>query len=127
MTESENCPCIRQARSACVKLRELTKQGHIVQGLFHGQIREAKSLLYTMNTKHCGNRKGWAARFACRRKGLGQASQFRPRHNNLHLFKNLALKSSPGDQFKSSGGEGGLFHLGIVFESGITMTFAELP
>jgi hypothetical protein len=32
-----------------------------------------------------------------------------------------------GDQFKSGGGEGGLFHEDITLESGVTMTFAELP
>jgi hypothetical protein len=36
VTESENGALIRQARSACVKLGKLTKQSHIVQGLFHG-------------------------------------------------------------------------------------------
>ena len=28
---------------------------------------------------------------------------------------------------KSGGGEGGLFHQDITFESGVTMTFAEIP
>ena len=126
LTESEDGALIRQARGACVKLGELTKQGHIVQGLFHGRIRQAKPLLYEMGAKHCGNRKRGTARFACKRKGLNQASQLRPRHNKIHLFKKLTLACSLGDQFKSGGGEGGLFHEDITFKSSVTMTYAEL-
>ena len=57
VTESEDGALIRQARGARVKLGELTKQGHIVQGLFHGRIRKAKPLLHKMDAKHCGNGK----------------------------------------------------------------------
>ena len=127
VTESENGALIRQARGARIELGELTKQGHIVQGLFHGRIRQAKPLLHEMNAKHCGNGKRRTARFACRRKGLDQASQLSPRHNKIHLFEKLTLTRSLGDQFKSGGGEGGLFHEDITLESGVTMTFAELP
>ena len=121
VAESENGDLIRQARGACVKLGELTKQGHVVQCLFHGRIRQAKPLLHEMNAKDCGNWKRWPARFTCRRKGLGQASQLRPRHNKIHLVEKLTLTRSHGDQFKSSGGEGGLFHLDITFEPGLSM------
>jgi IS30 family transposase len=58
---------------------------------------------------------------------IDQASLLRPRHNKIHLFKKLTLTSSLGDQFKSGGGEGGLFHEDITFKSGVTVTFAELP
>jgi hypothetical protein len=117
----------RQALGARVELGELTEQGHIVQDLFHGRIRQTKPLLDKMDAKHCGNGKGQAARFACRHKGLDQASQLRPRHNKIHLVEKLTLTRSLGDQFKSGGGEGGLFHEDITFRSGVTMTFAELP
>ena len=127
VTESENGALIRQPRGACVKLGELTKQGYVMQCLFHGRIRQAKPLLHEMNAKHCGNGKRRTARFACGRKGLNQASQLRPRHNKIHLVEKLTLACSLGDQFKSGGGEGGLFHLDITFKSGATMTFAELP
>ena len=80
-----------------------------------------------MDAKNCGNRKRWTPRFTCRRKGLDQASQLRPRHNKIHLFKKFTLTRSLGDQFKSSGGEGGLLHKHITLASGVTMTFAELP
>jgi hypothetical protein len=60
-------------------------------------------------------------------KGLDQASQLRPRYNKIHLFKKLPLACSLGDQFKSVGGEGGLFHEDLKLESGVTMTFEELP
>jgi len=70
--------------------------------------------------------KRWTSRFACRRKGLDQASQFSPRHNKFHLVKELTLTRSIGDQFKSGGGEGGLFQENITFKSGVTMTFAEI-
>jgi hypothetical protein len=82
--------------------------------------------LHEMDAKHCGNRERRTARFACWRKGLDQASQLSPRHNKIHLVKKLTLARSLGDKFKSGGGEGGLFHLDITFESGATMTFAEL-
>ena len=52
-----------------------------------------------------------------------QASQLCLRHNNIHLVEKLKLAFSLGDQFKSGGGESGLFHLGITFESGAKMTF----
>jgi hypothetical protein len=91
------------------------------------RIRKAKPLLHEMNAKHCGNGERRAARFACRRKGLDQASQLRPRHNKIHLVEKLTLARSLGDQFKSGRGEGGLFHEDITFKSGATMTFAELP
>ena len=51
----------------------------------------------------------------------------RPRQNKIYLFKKFTLTSSLGDQFKSGGGEGGLFHKHITLESGVTKTFAELP
>ena len=79
-----------------------------------------------MNAKHCGNRARLKARFACRRKVLDQASQVSSRHNKIHLVKKLTLMRSLGDQFKSGGGEGGLFHEDIAFKSGATMTFEEL-
>ena len=123
----ENGALIRQARGARLELCKLTKQGHIVQGLFHGRITQAKPLLHEMNAKHCGNRERWTPRLACRRKGLDQAGQLRPRHNKIHLVEKLTLACSLGDQFKSGGGEGGLFHEDITFKSGDTMTFAELP
>ena len=127
VTESENGALIRQARSACVELGKLPKQGHIVQGLFYGRIRKAKPLLHEMVAKHCGNGKRWTPRFACRRKGLDQASQLRPRHNKIHLVEKLTLTRSLGDQFKSGGGEGGLFHEDITLESGATLAFADHP
>ena len=37
------------------------------------------------------------------------------------------LACSLGDQFKSGGGEGGLFHEVLPFKSGAKMTFAEIP
>ena len=58
---------------------------------------------------------------------LDQASQLRPRHKKIHLVEKLTLTRSLGDQFKSDGGEGGLFHEEITFKSGVTMIFAELP
>jgi len=127
VAESENGAVIRQARGACVKLGELTKQGHIVQGLFHGRITQAKPLLHEFNAKHCGNGKRWTARFTCRRKGLDQASQLRPRHNKIHLVEKRTLACSLGDQFKSGVAEGGLFHEYITFKPSAVMTFAELP
>jgi hypothetical protein len=127
VTESENGALIRQALGARVELGELTKQGHIVQGLLHGRIRQANPLLHEMDSKHCGNGKRRTARFACRRKGLDQASQPLPRHNKIHLVEKLTLTCSLGDKFKSGTGEDGLFHEDIMFESGATMTFAKLP
>ena len=58
---------------------------------------------------------------------LDQASQVSSRHNKIHLVKELTLACSLGGQFKSGGGEGGLFHEDITFKSGVTMTFAEIP
>jgi hypothetical protein len=57
VTESENGALISQACAASVELGELTKQGHIVQGLFHGRVTQAKLLLHEMDAKHCGNGK----------------------------------------------------------------------
>ena len=51
----DNGTFIRQARGACVKLGELTKQSYIVQLLFHGRIRKTKLLLKEMNTQHSFN------------------------------------------------------------------------
>ncbi len=101
VTESENGALIWQARGPRVELGELTKQNHILQGLFHGRIRQTKPLLHKMNAKHCGNGKGRAARFTCRRKGLDQAIQLRPRHNKMYLVAKLTLACSLGDLFKS--------------------------
>ncbi len=124
VTESENGVISVQVRCARNELRELKKQGHIVQFLLQGRITQAKPLLHEMDAKHCGNRERQAARFTCRCKGLDQARQLRPRHNKIHLVKKLTLACSLGDQFKSGGGEGGLFHEDITLESGVTMTSA---
>lgn len=78
-----------------------------------------------MDAKNCGNRERRSARFACKRKGLNQASQLRQRHNKIHLVKKLELTRSIGDQFKSGGVEGGLFYEDITLKSGVTMNFAE--
>ena len=58
---------------------------------------------------------------------MDQASQLSPRNNKIDLVEKFTLTSSLGDQFKFGGGEGGLFHEDIKFESEVTMTFAELP
>jgi hypothetical protein len=44
-----------------------------------------------------------------------------------NLYLHQALECSHGDQIKSGGGEGGLFHKHIKFKSGFKMIFAELP
>jgi hypothetical protein len=73
-------------------------------------------LLYKKNAKHCCSGKRWTTRFAWKSKGLDQASQIRPGHNRIHLTKKLTLACSLGDQFKSDGGEGGLFHESARFK-----------
>jgi hypothetical protein len=45
VTESEDGALIRQARGARVERSELTKQGHVVKGLFHCWIRQVTPLL----------------------------------------------------------------------------------
>jgi hypothetical protein len=41
--------------------------------------------------------------------------------------REITLTCSLGEQFKSSGCESGLFNKYIMFRSGVTMAFAELP
>jgi hypothetical protein len=101
VAESENGALIRRARSACVELGKLTKQGHVVQCLFHSRIGQVKPLLHEMNAKHCCKGERRTASFTCRRKKLDQASQLNSRYNKIHRFKKLTLTRNRGDQFKS--------------------------
>jgi hypothetical protein len=64
---------------------------------------------------------------ACRCKGQDQACQLRQRHNKSHLVEKLTPECFLDDQFKSNGGESGLFHEGITFNSAAAMTSAVLP
>ncbi len=84
-------------------------------------------MLHEMNSKRCGNGKRRTARFACRRKELDQASQLLPRHNKIHLVAKITLECSLRDQFKSGGGEDGLFHEDITFKLRATMIYTEIP
>ena len=101
VAESENGDLIRQARGACVELGKLTKQGHVMQCLFHGRIGQVRQLLHEMNAKHCGKGERRTASFTCRCKRLDQTSQLSSRHNKIHRFKKLTLTRNRGDQFKS--------------------------
>ena len=103
------------------------KQGPGVQGLVHGRITQVNPQRHQMNTKLCTNGKRRVTRFACRRKVLGQAYQLSPKHNKTHLVKKLTLARSLGDQLKSGGGNGGLFHQAITFASGFAMHFVDQP
>ena len=57
----------------------------------------------------------------------GKVAPSRSRRNKVHLVEKLTLANSLGDQFKSGGDEGGLINEDIMFKSGVTVTFAELP
>ncbi len=45
---------------------------------------------------------------------------------DIYSFSPLQSPAN-GDQFKSGGGEGGLFYEDLGFKFGATMTFAEFP
>ena len=52
MPEPQDGGLIRQSRAAGVKKGKLALQRGVVQGLFHGWVRQAKSLLQKMNAQH---------------------------------------------------------------------------
>ena len=52
MAEPQDGGLIGQPGSTCIKLRELAKQSHVMQGLFHGRVAQSKPLLHEMNAQH---------------------------------------------------------------------------
>ena len=100
VAKSENGALIRRARSSCVELGKLAKQGHVVQCIFHGRIGQVKPLPLKMNAKHCGKGERRTASFTWMSKRLDQASQLSPMDNKIHHFKKLTLTRNLGCQFK---------------------------
>ena len=124
MAKPQDGGLIRQPGSTRIKLRELAKQRHVMQGLFHGRVTQSKPLLHEMNAQHGGQGERRSACLTHRNMRLNQIGQISPWHNQVHLLQKLTLSSTLGDQFKSSVGKGGLFHLPITLESGLWLTYA---
>ena len=117
MAKPQDGGLIGQAHGAWVKARKLAVKRDVMQGLFHGGVRQAKPLLQKVNAQHGLNRKRRAPTFGCcclGRKWFNQTHQLRPRNHQVHLVEEHAFASPLGDQFKSGGGKADLFHRDIT-------------
>jgi len=65
--------------------------------------------------------------FARRYVRLNQRNQFCPRHDQIHLIKEVSLACSLGDQLELSGGKALLFHRQLTSVRFRRLTYADLP
>jgi hypothetical protein len=75
MTESEDGALIRQSADPGIKPRKLAVQGRVVQGLFHGRIRQGEPLLHEMDAQQRLHGKGRTARLATKPTARGDLRQ----------------------------------------------------
>ena len=108
MAKQQGGALFRQPAHARVRTGELASQRHVVQGLLHGRIAQAKPLLHEMNAQHGLHRKGRPTCLARRRVRLNPTDQIRPRHHRIHLGKKFTL--ALGGQLEAGGGKALLFH-----------------
>ena len=115
-TKPQNGTLIGQAHAAGLKECKLAVHRDIVQGLFHGLVRQAKRLLQELNAQHGLHRKRRAPAFgvcAAWRKPhtqFNQAHQLRPWHHQTHLVEEHAFSGSLGDKREYRGRKTDLFH-----------------
>lgn len=100
MAEPKNGALIGQP-AVPAKAGKLTKQGHVVQALFHRRIAQGEPLLHEVNAQHGLQRKGRAALLAFGSIGRNQLDQCRPRHYALHLREELTLAHALGCQIQA--------------------------
>ncbi|GAB3481513.1 hypothetical protein GCM10011496_06230 [Polaromonas eurypsychrophila] len=127
VAKPQNGGFVRQPGDACVQSGELAVQRHVVQGFFHGRVRQTEPLLHEVNAQHGRHRKGRASCLARRPMRLNQSNQFGPRHHQIHLIQKLALARALGHKFKSGGGKAYLFHQHSTSGRPIGLTYAENP
>ena len=118
---------VRQAGDARIQPCKLAIQRHIVQGFFHGRVRQAKPLLHEVNAQHGSHRKGRAPGFAGGSVRLDQGHQISPGNHQFHFVQKFMLERSLGDQLETGGGKAFLFHRHLTFWRGRRLPCADLP
>ena len=74
---------------------KLPVQLGLEQGLFHGQVGQAKPLLHEVGTQHGFQLKRRTSGLGSRCVRHNQQQQFRPRHHQMHLVEKHRLAREP--------------------------------
>ena len=110
MAEPQDGALIGQSSRPRVQMSKLAIQGHIMQGFFHGRVRQSKPLLQEVDAKHGCHCARWASRLCRWSVRFNQLLQLSPRHNQIHLIEKFALARSLCNQLETGGGKAFLFH-----------------
>ena len=106
MTESQDADAVGDALGAADACEVAVKAG-LKQGFFNAQIRQAKPLLWAMNTQHHCQIKRRTSRLGYRCVRGDQRQQLALRHHLLHLIEQSLLARAPQVEIKA---KVGLFH-----------------
>ena len=127
MPESEDGALISQAANTRIEPRKLTVQRGVVQGLFHGRVRQGEPLLHEVDAQQRLHGKGRTARLACGGVGLDLSNELCPWDHKIHLIKELALACPLGGELEPTGAKAALIHLWSTFKQRARWTYAECP
>lgn len=127
MAKPQDGGFVGQPGHASVKPYKFAVQRRVMQGFFHGRVRQTEPLLHEVNAQHGRYRKGRASYLAGRRMRLNQRNQFGPGHHQVHLVEKFALACSLRCEFKS-GCKAHLFHVSTASDLAYSrLTYADLP
>ena len=127
MAKPQDGGFVGQPGHASVQPCKFAVQRRVMQGFFHGRVRQTEPLLHEVNAQHGQYRKGRASCLAGRRMRLNQRNLLGPRHNQVHLVEKFALACSLRCEFKS-GCKAHLFHVSTVSDLAYSrLTYADLP
>jgi GalNAc-alpha-(1->4)-GalNAc-alpha-(1->3)-diNAcBac-PP-undecaprenol alpha-1,4-N-acetyl-D-galactosaminyltransferase len=114
VSKPQDSALVGQPHSARIQSGELAVERDIVQGLFHGRVRQAKPLLREVDAQHRLHCKGGASTFGARANRcvrLDQSHQLRPRHHQAQFIEKHTFAHALRHKLEYSGGKVDLFHV----------------
>jgi hypothetical protein len=85
VAKAQDGALVGESVGPATKAGKVAKEGHVVQGFFHGRVAEVEPLLHEVDTQHGFNVERRAATAAFGAVRGDQGHQIGPRHEALHL------------------------------------------